>query len=71
MNVGTGEGTTVQEVISYIYELGGYIETPVIKSDPRPGDPPSLSADISLIQSTIGFQAKYTIRESLKSLFLQ
>lgn len=70
MNVGTGHGTSVQEVISYIYELGGYVERPVIRSEPRPGDPSSLFADVSLIESSIGFQAKYSIRESLKSLFL-
>ena len=35
----------------------------------RVGDPAFLSADVSLIKSSLGFSAAYSLEESIQSLF--
>jgi UDP-glucose 4-epimerase len=69
MNVGTGGGASVREVIKLVSdEFGGSARVPH-GEDPRNGDPVFLCADVSLIRRAIGFTASRSLQESIKSLF--
>jgi UDP-glucose 4-epimerase len=69
LNVGTGKGASVLQVIDLVCEIAERrdIEAKVI--DRRAGDPAFLCADVKLINDTLGFSAKYSLRESITSLF--
>jgi UDP-glucose 4-epimerase len=69
MNVGTGSGASVREVIGIVCEEFGIIDLPVVAQDRRIGDPAFLCADVSLIQKTLKFRSKYSLRQSIQSLF--
>jgi len=69
MNVGTGRGASVSEVISMICDAAGRRDIAVMKADRRAGDPAYLCADISLIKSAIGFSAEFSLEASARSLF--
>lgn len=68
MNVGTGRGSTVREVIKLVCEMSGKPDSVAIEKERRPGDPEFLCADVQLIKSVIGFEAKYSLMASIKSL---
>ena len=55
MNCGYGHGSSVREVIQAIERAAGHA-LPVRLSPRRPGDPPSLVADASLIRATLGWK---------------
>ncbi|UVF18437.1 UDP-glucose 4-epimerase GalE [Microvirga terrae] len=59
LNVGTGSGLSVREIVDAVSRITGYVVPTVIKPR-RPGDPPALYADPSLIQQKLGFRAKYS-----------
>ena len=40
-----------------------------IDSDRRAGDPAFLCADVSLAQSAMGYTSRYSLKESVESLF--
>lgn len=63
-NVGTGNGKSVLEVINACRKVTGH-EIPAEHVDRRPGDPPSLYADSSKLQSTLGWKPKYTDIEEI------
>ena len=68
MNVGTGHGMSVQEVINLVAEvIINQKVHPVIK-ERRQGDIPSVYADVALIKEKIGFESKYSILQSIESL---
>ena len=69
LNVGTGYGTSVREVIDLVALEFGKKEMNSIESERRSGDPSQLCADVSLIDKELGFQAHFSIKESIKSLF--
>lgn len=69
MNVGTGSGASVREVIEMVCEEFNIIDLPVSAQDRRIGDPAFLCADISLIEKTLKFRSKYSLRQSIQSLF--
>jgi UDP-glucose 4-epimerase len=58
LNLGTGRGTSVREVIEACRRVTG---RPIPSEDGprRPGDPPELVADSSLAQKTLGWMPKY------------
>jgi UDP-glucose 4-epimerase len=58
MNLGTGVGHSVLEVINACRKVTGH-EIPAVFSDRRPGDPACLIADSSLAQSTLNWKPKY------------
>jgi UDP-glucose 4-epimerase len=58
-NLGIGRGFSVREVIDSVQRVTGK-EIPVVIGDRRPGDPPTLYADASKIQNTLGWQPKFT-----------
>lgn len=69
LNVGTGYGTSVREIIDLVAFEFKNKELNSIESERRFGDPSQLCADVSLIRKELGFQAHFSIKESLESLF--
>jgi len=65
-NVGTGSGSSVFEVLSEIRRVSG-IDFEVEVSERRAGDPPFLCADVSRINSVLGWQAKQGLAEIVES----
>ncbi len=57
-NVGTGTGRSVLEVISAARQVTGH-PIPAVASARRPGDPPMLFADASLVQHQLGWTPNY------------
>ena len=70
MNVGTGRGGSVREVIKLVCAAAGKSEVVADEKERRAGDPAFLCADVSLIKGSIGFSAKYSLEASAGSLFL-
>lgn len=58
MNLGTGKGHSVREVIEACREVTGH-KIPAIVAPRRPGDPPELVADARLAQRVLDWQPKY------------
>jgi UDP-glucose 4-epimerase len=69
MNIGTGRGASVREIIDLVLQATNKTDTEVIKSPRRAGDPAFLCADVTLAKSAIGFESKYSLEESIRSLF--
>ncbi len=64
-NIGTGKGTSVQEIIDIFQEVNN---TPikVVYGDRRPGDVPSIYANADRAYKELGWSAKYGIEDCLK-----
>jgi UDP-glucose 4-epimerase len=69
MNVGTGRGGSVREVITLVCEAAGRADVVAVEKERRAGDPAFLCADVSLIKSAIGFGSKYSLEASTQKLF--
>jgi len=69
INIGTGQGVSVREVIALIGKFFNNREIKYETSGRRIGDPASLCANINLASNVLGFTAKFEINESLNSLF--
>ena len=69
-NVGTGVGTTVREVLAAIGRALGQ-EVPHGVADRRPGDPPALFARADKIQSSLGWEPKWTNIDDIVSTAAQ
>jgi UDP-glucose 4-epimerase len=69
MNIGTGRGTSVREVIKLVCEAAAQSDVIAIETDPRSGDPASLCADVTLINNTTAFVSHISLESSIKSLF--
>jgi UDP-glucose 4-epimerase len=69
MNIGTGRGASVREIIKLVLEATNKTDTQVIETDRRDGDPAFLCADINLAKTAMGFTSKYSLEESVRSLF--
>jgi UDP-glucose 4-epimerase len=69
INVGTGHGASVKEVIDLVLEASNRKDAEVITTDGRPGDPAFLCADVNLAKSALNYQSKYSLKESVISLF--
>ena len=69
MNIGTGRGASVREIIKLVLDATNKTDTQVIENPRRAGDPAFLCADITLAQSAMGFESKYSLEESVRSLF--
>ena len=68
MNVGTGVGLSVRDVISRIAVAAGISAIHVEGVEPRAGDTASITADVSLIERSLGFKSEYDFESSIKSL---
>jgi UDP-glucose 4-epimerase len=69
MNIGTGRGASVREIIKLVLDATNKSDTKVIEIERRAGDPAFLCADINLAKSAMGFESKYSLEESVRSLF--
>ncbi len=69
LNIGTSRGASVREIIKLVLEATNKSDTQVIESPRRAGDPAFLCADINLAKSAMGFTSKYSLEESIRSLF--
>jgi UDP-glucose 4-epimerase len=69
LNVGSGIGGTVREVINLVmHELGQKTFEPV-EALRRSGDAAAVCADISLIKEVLEFTPEFSLQDSIKSLF--
>lgn len=59
INLGTGNGISVKEIIDATARATGQ-EVPVLVKSRRPGDPPALYADASRARDLLGFEAKHS-----------
>ena len=59
LNLGTGRGNSVREVIEACRRVTGH-PIPEVSGQRRPGDPPELVADSSLAQRTLDWTPRYT-----------
>lgn len=59
LNLGTGRGISVREILSGIEGIVG-CKVPHVSRPRRPGDPPELLADATLARSEIGFAPSYS-----------
>ena len=69
MNVGTGRGASVREVIKLVGEAAALDNVIPIETDRRSGDPAFLCADVALIKKAIEFVSHNSIQASIKGLF--
>jgi UDP-glucose 4-epimerase len=64
VNLGTGRGYSVREVIEACRRITGH-PIPATTAPRRPGDPPELVADARLAREVLGWQPRYTTIESI------
>ena len=64
LNLGTGNGASVLEVVDACRRVTGH-PIPTVIAGRREGDPPQLVADASLANKTLGWQPKYADIESI------
>jgi len=69
MNVGTGRGTSIREVIKLVGDAAVISNVIAIETDRRSGDSASVCADVTLIKKAVGFVTQNSIEGSIKSLF--
>jgi len=69
MNIGTGRGASVREIITLVLEAINKSDSAAIENDRRAGDPAFLCADVSLAKSAMGFESQYSLEASVRSLF--
>jgi UDP-glucose 4-epimerase len=69
MNVGTGRGGSVREVINLVCAAAGLSDVVAVETERRAGDPAFLCADVSLISQTLAFRADFALPLSTISLF--
>ena len=69
INVGTGRGASVREIIKLVLDATNKADTEVIEAPRRAGDPAFLCANVDLAAKEMGFKSKYSLEESIRSLF--
>ncbi|MEO1617436.1 MAG: NAD-dependent epimerase/dehydratase family protein, partial [Planctomycetota bacterium] len=58
VNLGTGRGTSVREIVQACREVTGH-PIPEIMGERRAGDPPELIADARLAEKVLGWKTQY------------
>ncbi|MGO1739070.1 MAG: UDP-glucose 4-epimerase GalE [Actinomycetaceae bacterium] len=66
VNVGTGVGSSVREVLAEVREVTGDRTEPEV-TERRPGDPPRSVADVTLARDLLGFTAELGLHEMVES----
>lgn len=69
INVGTGRGASVREIINLVLDAVNKSDTEVVEAPRRAGDPAFLCANVDLAATELGFKSKYSLEESIRSLF--
>jgi UDP-glucose 4-epimerase len=64
VNLGTGRGTSVREIIQACRQVTGH-PIPEVMGQRRPGDPPELVADVRLAEKLLGWKTKYNDVKSI------
>ena len=64
-NLGTGRGSSVQEVIDTFEEVTG-VKVPYVYGDRRPGDVEQVYADVSLAGRELGWKTELTLADALQ-----
>jgi UDP-glucose 4-epimerase len=68
MNVGTGRGGSVREVIKLVCDAAGRSDVVATERERRAGDPAFLCADVNLITNAIGIRTNFTLEVSVNSV---
>jgi GDP-4-dehydro-6-deoxy-D-mannose reductase len=69
LNVATGHGTAIREVLDILAQLAGVTVDPVVDPDlVRPDDPEEIIGDASLLRSKTGWIARIPLRTTLSDL---
>ncbi len=71
MNIGTGRGTSVLNVIDSIETISRKYFKGIMNCPRREGDPASLCAEVKLSKLAMGFEATYTLNQSLRSVMVE
>ena len=66
LNIGTGHGASVREVIGMTQEIMGINIAPIIKNR-RSGDISAIAADCTKAREVIGFKSNYILREMIET----
>ena len=66
INLGTGQGTSVTEVIDVIRQVTGLNIDPIL-SERRAGDPPALVANPALASQLLNWRSRFTLQEMVES----
>ena len=66
LNVGTGTGSSVLEVVDGAKRVSG-VDIPVELTDRRPGDPSAVWADNTRVREVLGWEPQYALEEILAS----
>ena len=66
LNIGTGKGASVSEVIGLTQEIMGTSISPLVKNR-RPGDISAIAADCKKAREIIGFSSNYSLREMIET----
>ncbi len=66
LNLGTGTGTTVKEIIDSVSAAAGH-EVPVVFETPREGDSPSLIANNSRAKAVLGWEPQFSLQDIIGS----
>lgn len=67
VNVASGEGVSVRDVVTTLGELAGRPELVQLGALPqRPGEPPELVADVARLRDEVGFTPAFGLREGLE-----
>jgi UDP-glucose-4-epimerase GalE len=66
VNLGTGRGASVQEIIDLARKVSG-VDIPVKYTSRRPGDPVAIWADNSKARTVLGWQPQYDLEAILRS----
>jgi UDP-glucose-4-epimerase GalE len=68
VNIGTGSGHSVREVIRMAEEVSG-LTVPLVEVARRPGDPPAIFADPRMAHQVLGWEAKLSLRDIVSSSY--
>ena len=66
MNLGTGKGTSIAELLRAIEEISNR-KVPHVFASPRAGDPPVLFAEAHKAREVLGWQAQYDLRQIIET----
>ncbi len=66
INIGTGSGASVFEVLAMIQDVTGISVDPII-GQRREGDPAALVADVSFAKEVLGWQSSRDLRDIVTS----
>lgn len=69
LNIGTGRGISVREVIEVVCKITGNRSIKVVEGGRRLGDPAQICADTELIERVLNFRTQFTFLESMESVF--